>query len=104
MQRTSFVKISLSKKRAILEPIKEMISPTEQCKWRNKMLWGEVHDDNAWILGGVAPHCGLFSSVNDIFIIMSELVLAIKGKSKYFKNETAKKFLITGFQLRGYKL
>ena len=38
-----------------------MIAPTERCPWRRRVLCGEVHDDNAYAMGGVAGHAGLFS-------------------------------------------
>lgn len=41
-------------------------APTEECRWRQKLLVGEVHDENAWALGGVAPHAGLFGSLEDL--------------------------------------
>jgi CubicO group peptidase (beta-lactamase class C family) len=30
--------------------------------WRQRMIWGEVHDGNAYFLGGRAGHAGLFST------------------------------------------
>lgn len=45
---------------------RESYAPTENCPWRNKVLQGEVHDENCWSLGGVAPHAGLFGSINDV--------------------------------------
>lgn len=41
-------------------------APTERCRWRNRILQGEVHDENAWSLGGVSSHAGLFGSVDDV--------------------------------------
>ena len=41
-----------------LVPVTDVIAPTEQCPWREKLLCGEVHDDNAWAMGGVAGHAG----------------------------------------------
>ena len=35
--------------------------------FRGRLLWGEVHDENAFLLGGVAGHAGLFSTASDIF-------------------------------------
>jgi len=29
-------------------------------------VWGEVHDENAWAMGGVSGHAGLFSTAPDI--------------------------------------
>lgn len=42
------------------------LAATEDCPWRGKILCGEVHDDNAYAMGGVAGHAGLFSSAPDI--------------------------------------
>jgi len=42
------------------------IAPTEHCVWRNRRLLGEVHDENAAGLGGVAGHAGLFASAGDV--------------------------------------
>lgn len=41
------------------------IAPTEICAWRNRRIVGEVHDENAAGLGGVAGHAGLFSTASD---------------------------------------
>jgi CubicO group peptidase (beta-lactamase class C family) len=42
------------------------IAPTENDPWRGRMLRGEVHDENAFALGGLAPHAGLFSTAPDL--------------------------------------
>jgi beta-N-acetylhexosaminidase len=42
------------------------IAPTEQDAWRGRMLRGEVHDENAYALGGVAPHAGLFGTAPEL--------------------------------------
>ncbi len=44
------------------------IAPTENDPWRNRVVHGEVHDENAFALGGVAGHAGLFSSAHDLAI------------------------------------
>ena len=36
---------------------------TEACSWRSRVLKGEVHDENAWALGGAPGHAGLFGTV-----------------------------------------
>ena len=38
------------------------IAPTEIDAWRGRLLVGEVHDENAWALGGIAGHAGLFGN------------------------------------------
>ncbi len=45
---------------------RETIAPTEQCPWRKQRLWGEVHDENAACLGGIAGHAGLFGTASDV--------------------------------------
>jgi len=45
---------------------RDRIAPTEQDPWRGRMVRGEVHDENAFALGGVAPHAGLFGTAPDL--------------------------------------
>jgi beta-N-acetylhexosaminidase len=42
------------------------IAPTEQDAWRGRVLVGQVHDENAFALGGIAPHAGLFGTAPDL--------------------------------------
>ncbi|HXY40259.1 MAG TPA: serine hydrolase, partial [Vicinamibacteria bacterium] len=42
------------------------VAPTENDPWRGRLLQGEVHDENAFALGGVAPHAGLFGTASDL--------------------------------------
>ncbi|MBI1873950.1 MAG: beta-lactamase family protein [Acidobacteria bacterium] len=42
--------------------LRSRIAPTEVDSWRGRLLRGEVHDENAWALGGAAGHAGLFGS------------------------------------------
>lgn len=39
---------------------------TERCMWRGRVLQGEVHDENAFALGGAAGHAGLFGTVDGV--------------------------------------
>mgnify|MGYP002777894350 FL=1 len=41
-------------------------APTEFDPWRQRKLVGEVHDENAFALGQVAGHAGLFSTGDDL--------------------------------------
>jgi CubicO group peptidase (beta-lactamase class C family) len=38
------------------------------------MVWGEVHDENAWSLGGVAGHAGVFSTADDLAVLAQTLI------------------------------
>lgn len=42
------------------------IAPTERDPWRGRHLRGEVHDENAFALGGISGHAGLFSTAHDL--------------------------------------
>ncbi|MEO3872780.1 serine hydrolase [Nonomuraea sp. B12E4] len=38
------------------------------------MVWGQVHDENAWSLGGVAGHAGVFSTAHDLAVLAQTLL------------------------------
>lgn len=38
------------------------------------MVWGEVHDENAWSLGGVSGHAGIFSTASDMAVLAQTLL------------------------------
>jgi beta-N-acetylhexosaminidase len=47
--------------------LRARIAPTERdAAYRKRLLRGEVHDENAWAIGGVAGHAGLFSTAADV--------------------------------------
>ncbi len=47
-------------------PPLEGAAPTERCPWRGRVLRGEVHDENAYALGGAAGHAGLFGTADGV--------------------------------------
>ena len=59
--------------RLLLGVAKEEFAATEDCPWRKRVLQGEVHDDNAWTLGGYSGHAGLFSTAEEIYVIANML-------------------------------
>jgi serine-type D-Ala-D-Ala carboxypeptidase len=42
--------------------------------WRNELIWGEVHDGNAYFLGGAAGHAGLFSTAIETAQIAQQFI------------------------------
>jgi CubicO group peptidase (beta-lactamase class C family) len=42
------------------------IAPTERDPWRGRLVRGEVHDENAFAMGGIAGHAGLFGTAPDL--------------------------------------
>lgn|GEM_PF-18699 len=47
-------------------PLWPRCAPTERDYWRGRLVRGEVHDECAWMMGGIAPHAGLFSTARDL--------------------------------------
>lgn len=47
---------------------------TEACPWRKRVIVGEVHDQNAYAVGGVAGHAGLFSTAADLAKFLQALL------------------------------
>ena len=46
----------------------------EYANSRQRIIWGEVHDGNAYFLGGAAGHAGLFSTARDTFAIARQFL------------------------------
>jgi CubicO group peptidase (beta-lactamase class C family) len=42
------------------------VAPTELCAWRGRRVAGQVHDENAARLDGVAGHAGIFSTADEV--------------------------------------
>jgi CubicO group peptidase (beta-lactamase class C family) len=40
--------------------------------WRQELIWGQVHDGNAYFLGGAAGHAGLFSTARETLVLASQ--------------------------------
>ncbi len=51
---------------------------TERCTWRRRVLRGEVHDENAYALGGAAGHAGLFGTINGVLDAALRLLRGIE--------------------------
>jgi CubicO group peptidase (beta-lactamase class C family) len=92
LRSMSFIDLTQLRTRQI-QPIEEMIAPTENCPWRKKVLCGEVHDDNAYAVGGVAGHAGLFSSARDIHQLLARLSSCLRGKDTFLSQVLIREFL-----------
>ncbi|MGQ0542987.1 MAG: serine hydrolase, partial [Blastocatellia bacterium] len=56
---------------------------------RSHLIWGEVHDGNAWFMGGAAGHAGLFSTAEEVFKIALQF---LPNYTQLLKPETCKLF------------
>ena len=47
--------------------LRGQVPPTEQDTWfRHRVIQGEVQDENAWVMGGVSGHAGVFAPAEDV--------------------------------------
>jgi CubicO group peptidase (beta-lactamase class C family) len=58
-------------------PPPEKSLPTEHCTWRGRIMRGEVHDENAFALGGAAGHAGLFGTIDGV---LDAALALLRGK------------------------
>lgn len=73
--------------------IRARVAPTEEDAWRGRMVRGEVHDENAFALGGVAPHAGLFGTAPDLAKFMQMLMNGgVYGQRRLIKEATVEMF------------
>jgi len=76
--------------------IRDTIPPTEEDEtFRHQRIQGEVQDENAWVLGGVAGHAGLFSNVPDVLRFASEVLDCLvvdSSKDNLFQATTVEMF------------
>lgn len=77
-------------------------APTEKCEWRKRVIQGEVFDRNAFVLGGVEPHAGLFGSSLDMIEFGKFLRANYKLKKTFYKKK--KEGWATGFMIPSGKL
>jgi serine-type D-Ala-D-Ala carboxypeptidase len=69
------------------------IPPTEEdTTFRMRVIQGEVQDENAWVLGGVAGHAGIFSNVPDLLRFASEILEGLDGRASLFNKKTIELF------------
>ena len=72
------------------------IAATEAQPWADRpMIRGEVHDENAWSLGGVAGHAGLFSTAHDLAVLARTLLNGGRyGHARILEADTVRTMLV----------
>jgi len=53
---------------------------TAYCPYRKRFLQGEVHDRNAFSVGGYSGHAGLFGSAGDVSALLAHLYRCLKDR------------------------
>jgi CubicO group peptidase (beta-lactamase class C family) len=65
---------------------------TERCPWRGRTLVGEVHDENAYAMGGVSGHAGLFGRVQDVAAVAEAWLASYLGSDGFFESRLVRQF------------
>ncbi len=65
---------------------------TERCEHRREVNCGTVNDDNAWAMGGVAGHAGLFSTARDVAALGRAWLDALRGRGSILGQRSAAAF------------
>ncbi len=88
----NFIDLTLLRRKG-LEPVVELFAPTGFCSRRGRLLAGEVWDENAWVMGGVSGHCGLFGTAHDVHTWATEILRGYRGESSFVSKEAVSAFL-----------
>jgi CubicO group peptidase (beta-lactamase class C family) len=80
---------------------KPRTAPTRIDPWRQRLLIGEVDDDNAWALGGAAGHAGLFGVIGSVGEYARHVMQVLEGRTGAFTQATAEKFVARRIEIPG---
>ena len=69
-----------------------IIAPTERDVRKGRCLRGEVHDDNAAAMAGVAGHAGLFGTAEAVLRVSGAWLQAHRGKKSMLDQELVREF------------
>jgi CubicO group peptidase (beta-lactamase class C family) len=68
---------------------------TEKCPYRDRVIIGEVHDENSYAMGGVSGHAGLFSNAFDIYLFSREIINSYKNNGELLLKDVMDELLST---------
>ena len=66
--------------------------------WREELIWGTVHDGNAYFLGGAAGHAGLFSTAPETLLLANQFVASQTSLLKPATCELFRKNMTAGLE------
>ena len=77
-----------------LSPPDRCFAATENCPWRNGLMEGVVHDENAYAVDGIEGHAGLFGSAQDVYRLLRTLLSVYHDhmESKLFQKDIVRLF------------
>ena len=91
LRTTAFIDLDRLRQQK-LTPVVDVIAPTERCPWRGKILCGEVSDDNAYAIGGIAGHAGVFASALDVHRIAALLQASAEDRDEFLPGALVREF------------
>ena len=82
--------------------ISRMIPTEYDNEFRKQLVWGDVHDPGAAMLGGVSGHAGLFSDARDLAVLMQMMLQdGSYGGKQYLSAATVHEFTRVQFPGKG---
>jgi CubicO group peptidase (beta-lactamase class C family) len=66
---------------------------TERSDWRKKIVTGQVHDDNAYVMGGVAGHAGLFGTAMNLNRFAQMMLRSLRGNDALVPRKIVETFV-----------
>lgn len=91
MRNSFFIDLKELAKAATARAEREFAA-TEYCQWRGRMLVGEVHDENAYAMGGVSGHSGLFATADDVMRLATVWLDGWQGRAGLFDPHWVRRF------------
>lgn len=75
------------------DSVHDRVAPTDRSARRGFVVGAQVHDENAYVLGGVAGHAGLFGTADDL-AVFAQMMLngGIFGETRIVSEETVRLF------------
>jgi CubicO group peptidase (beta-lactamase class C family) len=70
-----------------------LVAPTEEDPWRGRVLCGEVHDENAYALGGIAGHSGLFGTAAAVLAVSGCWLDSYLGRESLLRSDLVRRFV-----------
>jgi CubicO group peptidase (beta-lactamase class C family) len=88
----NFIDLTILRRRG-LEPAVELFAASGKCTSRAREIRGEVWDENAWVMGGVSGHSGLFGTAGDVHTWACEVLRGYQGRSAVFTHDAVRAFV-----------
>lgn len=74
------------------EKVQRECAATAYCRWRRRLVEGYVHDENAFALGGIAGHAGLFGTAGAVAQLLVGLLQSLETPDGLFPSHLISHF------------